>query len=226
MKLQIIEPKKSPFIMFCTPGEMFSGKFLDSFSDLIGYCHKRGLPYLRSRKESSVVYYVRNMCLGGNVLRGKNQKPFNGEVDYTHMMWIDSDTVFNTAHFQALLNHDKDIVSGVYKMKDNIHYATVKNWDEGYFKVHGSFPFLTDGDLINHRGLMEVSYTGFGFILIKRGVFESLEYPWFRPLFVEIGDCMDFTSEDVAFCKLVREKGYKIYVDPQIRVGHEKNIVL
>jgi GT2 family glycosyltransferase len=36
---------------------------------------------------------------------------------------------------------------------------------------------------------------------------------------------VDFTTEDVAFCLRAREKGYTVYVDPQVRVGHEKKIV-
>jgi hypothetical protein len=30
--------------------------------------------------------------------------------------------------------------------------------------------------------LIEVAYTGIGFMLIKKGVFERLEYPWFKPI--------------------------------------------
>jgi hypothetical protein len=48
----------------------------------------------------------------------------------------------------------------------------------------------------------------------------------FRPIEKKIGDMVDFTMEDVAFCLQAREKGIKILVDPEVRVGHEKNVVL
>ncbi len=34
------------------------------------------------------------------------------------------------------------------------------------------------------------------------------------------------TMEDVSFCLRAKENGFKIHIDPAIRVGHEKKIVL
>lgn len=213
-------------IIFCLTGNTFSGNFLDSFIELTSYCFKKNISFLISRRESPVVYYVRNMCLGGDSLRGINQKPFNGEIDYTHLMWIDNDIIFSSQQFQRLLDHDKDIVSGIYMMSDKKHFATVEKWDEEYFKKYGSFEFLSEDSVKNKNNLIDVSYTGLGFMLVKKGVFESLEYPWFQPIFHNIGTARDFSSEDVSFCKLIREKGFNIYVDTKIRVGHEKKVIL
>ncbi len=225
LKLNIVQPKPIK-IIFCLPASSFTGKFFDGFVDLLRYCFEAGIEVGISRHFSPVIYYARNLCLGGDVLRGEDQKPFNGQINYTHMMWIDSDIVFTPQHFQTLLNHDKDIMSGIYMMSDSKHFATVKAWDEGYFAKNGTFKFMDTDELNDHKGLIEVDYTGFGFMLVKRGVFESLKYPWFRPIFYKMGNCQDFCSEDVGFCRLIAEKGYKIYIDPQVRVGHEKNIVL
>lgn len=182
------------------------------------------------------------MCLGADLMRGENQKPFDGKIDYTHIMWIDSDIVFSHAHFQVLLNHDKDIVSGLYMMENGRNeypvlkacgtlkdfgqqFATVKDWDEEYFKKNGSFKFLTAEDIKEQKDLIEVSYTGFGFMLIKKGVFESMTYPWFKPIEKRIGDMVDYTMEDVAFCLRAKENGFQIFIDPTVRVGHEKKVV-
>jgi len=213
-------------VIFCLTGTTFSGKFLDCFSEILVYCIQSNIQFAISRKESPVVYFVRNMCLGGDVLKGENQKPFDGKIDYTHLMWIDNDIIFTPQQFQKLLDYDRDIVSGVYLMSDMTHYATVENWDEEVFKKHGSFKFLKPSDLENKKDLLEVAYTGFGFMLIKKGVFESLTYPWFRPVFHSIGTAKDFSSEDASFCKMIIEKGFKIYIDPQLRVGHEKKMVI
>jgi hypothetical protein len=101
----------------------------------------------------------------------------------------------------------------------------IGEWDENHFKQHGCFKFLGPDDVPDKPGLMEVAYTGFGFILIKKGVFESMKYPWFRPIFKQIGPAVDFTMEDVGFCLQAKESGLKIFVDPQIKVGHEKEVV-
>jgi len=170
------------------------------------------------------------MCLGGNNVAGIDQLPFQGQVDYDYIMWIDSDVVFTPEHLFKLIDVDKDIVSGVYMMQDNIHFATVEHWDNEFFKANGYFPFLTPEILSTKKEPFIVDYTGFGWILMKKGVFESLEYPWFQPIWkeYEIGDKVirDFTMEDVAFCHLIKEKGYDVYIEPTVRVGHEKMMVL
>jgi hypothetical protein len=67
-------------------------------------------------------------------------------------------------------------------------------------------------------------------MLMKKGVFESLEYPWFQPTWKEYEyngkHIREFTMEDVAFCDLIQRKGYQIFIDPEIVVGHEKMMVL
>jgi len=221
-------PKKNETkIIFCLPGPTngFSENFLQGWTKLIVTCLENNIKFTISNQQSSVVYYVRNLCLGGDVLRGINQKPFDGKIDYTHMMWIDSDIVFNPEQFIKLLNYDKDVVSGIYKMAGGKQFATVEKMDEEFFKKNGTFKFWTDEDIKDKKGLIEVDYTGLGWILIKKGVFEQLEYPWFRPLWKEFGNIKDFTSEDSALCMMLKEKGIKIYVDPEIRVGHEKTCI-
>jgi hypothetical protein len=42
----------------------------------------------------------------------------------------------------------------------------------------------------------------------------------------QIGDMVDFTMEDVAFCLRIQEKGIHVLIGPQVRVGHEKRVVI
>jgi GT2 family glycosyltransferase len=170
------------------------------------------------------------MCLGGDSIQGIDQKPFQGKVNYDYIMWIDSDMVFTPDQFFKLLDHDKDIVSGIYKMQNNFHYATVENWDHDYFVKNGTYEFLNEDTVKQKKDLFPVAYTGFGWMLIKNGVFESLEYPWFQPTWKEYElngkTIKEFTMEDVAFCDMIKDKGFKIWVDPKMIIGHEKMMVL
>jgi GT2 family glycosyltransferase len=75
------------------------------------------------------------------------------------------------------------------------------------------------------NGLTEVGFNGFGFMLIKRGVFEAVEYPWFEPHFTTYDNVRDFSGEDTGFCIKARRKGFKILVDIAVKVGHEKRFV-
>ena len=136
-------------------------------------------------------------------------------------------------HFIKLLEAKKDIISGLYLMDGGTRYATVQKWDKDFYKKNGYFEFLNKESVDKFRTenpnkLMEVEYTGFGWILIKRGVFEKLDYPWFRPIWEDFGKTengvpiKEFTSEDVGWCQSVIKKGFKIYINPEIQVGHEK----
>jgi hypothetical protein len=218
-------------VIFALPGREFSGRFLQCWTELVYACLQNGIQPVMSQHYSPLLYYVRNMCLGGDNLRGIDQKPFGGQLDYDYIMWIDSDVVFTPDHFFKLLQDDKDITSGLYMMADNTHYATVEDWDDEFFLKHGHFQFLNREMVQAKQGkLFTADYTGFGWVLIKKGVFESLQYPWFQPVWTEYNIngkiVRDFTMEDVAFCKMIKEKGYDVWIDPSVIVGHEKMVVL
>ena len=61
---------------------------------------------------------------------------------------------------------------------------------------------------------ISVDYSGMGWMLVKKGVIESIEYPWFAPVWQDFGNGIKgFTSADVAFCRRIKEQGYDIIVD-------------
>lgn len=161
-------------------------------------------------------------------MRGKNQKPFDGKLEYDYILWIDSDSTFNPKQLEQSIKHDEDIVGGLQAFEGGQGF-TCGNLNEEYFKKHGTMPFHTqdtlDREKKNKKGLIEVDYIGFGFLLIKKGVYEKLEYPWHRAEWFRYGDIQDFLMEDVGFCINAREKGFKIFVDPLVRVGHEKKMI-
>jgi hypothetical protein len=262
-------PLKRPLtIVFCLPGTTFSHHFLKSWSELLLYCITHKIRPIISSHQSSNVHFVRNMCLGADVLRGKDQHPFDGKLDYDFMMWIDSDQVFSVNSFISLLKHDKEVVSGLYLMKNGQQYTAVRNWDEANFLNKGSFEFLNrktlmqwldenaDGEIEEKKDktgnpykdyskckipLMPVSYTGLGWTLVKKGVFEKLSYPWFygtkitmnKKVSIGEGDdvtenreIVDYTSEDVTFFLNLKKINITPYVEVSSIVGHEKPIVL
>ena len=213
-------------LIICLPGNNFSGNWLDSFLAFYNWCIKNKITVMISRRESCNIYYVRNMCLGGDSTKGESQKPFQGSIDYDYMLWVDSDNVFTTNDFIKLYQLKKEIASGLYLTQNGKNFATVKDWDEEFYKKHGAFEFLTPENIKNNKEPFVVDYTGFGFILIKRGVFEKLQYPWFRPIWKKFGNINEFTMEDVSFCHLVRELGMKVWVHPEVIVKHEKKFLI
>jgi hypothetical protein len=211
-------------LIFCMPGRSYSREFLLAWSDLLMQASSRGHQIMISQQYSSVVHFARAKCLGGDVLKGPDQKPFQGQVDYDAMMWIDSDIVFKPEDFFNLLESPHDVTAGLYMMEDLQHFAAVQDWNEDFFKKTGTFKFMRPDD-INSRYL-PVAYAGMGWMLIRKGVVESLKYPWFWSDLQTVGPLVDMNSEDVAFCKAIQAAGHTVYVDTKIRVGHQKLMII
>jgi hypothetical protein len=213
-------------IIFCIPGNHFTDLWVHSWNDTLAVLSRAKHTWAYSMDYDPVVYYARNKVLGGNNTSGRHQKPFQGTAEYDAIVWIDSDMVWKGQDVINLINSDKFITSGCYLMRDNTHYPIVETLDFAKLAVSGTFDFVSREKLMLKTQPFKANYVGFGFLAIKYGVFESMEYPWFRPHWVDHDNINDFTAEDVGFCWSAHDYGYDIWVDPAIKVGHEKLIVL
>jgi hypothetical protein len=213
-------------IVFCLPGKDYSREFMLSWSDLIMQAGAKGHQIMISQQYSSVVHFARSKCLGGNALKGPDQKPFQGEVDYDVIMWIDSDMVFKPEDFFKLLESPHDVTAGLYMMENLQEFAVVKEWNEDFFLKNGSFKFLRPDDIVGAPQYMPVAYAGMGWMMIRKGAIEDLKYPWFWSPIQKIGEAVDMNSEDVAFCRSLNEAGHQIHIDTTIRVGHQKSMII
>lgn len=227
-------PKK---IIFCLPGSSFSKEFVQCWSNLLVGLSRLGYQVQASFAYDPNVFYARSRCLCLHTKRGVKQKPFNGENDYDYLFWIDSDVLFSTEDVVRLINHDVDIVSGAYIMHDNQHYPIVQTLDHKFFLEHGHYKFLdraTLEALQKKQELVPVGYIGFGFMCVKKGVFESMDYPYFAPRKITFDtedlppekQVVEWASEDVSWCLTARDLGYKVLLDPNVTVSHQKIIPL
>lgn len=208
-------------IMICCPGTSFSMNYIKNITNLLQHFEERGIKYKFCTTFSRNIYETRNKCLLGNPSNGKDQLPFGGE-DYTHILWIDDDITFNNKDFDLLYDSGKDVISGFYIMADGEQYAAVKIWDEEFFSENGYFQFMRPDDIKDGKYPTRVQYIGFGFLLIKKGVFEQLEYPWFEPTYLQIREAEDFCMEDVTFCLKCKKKDIPVFAHPKVIVGHNK----
>lgn len=153
---------------------------------------------------------------------------FLGSTDSTHLMFIDADIGFEPWHILAMLNHDKDVIGGLYPMKT----LPVK-W------VVNGFPGAEEGP----DGLQEVSKAGTGFLLMKRHVFDKMvNHPAVKPFNNDIGLDPVFNkhmktyfdtavrenryySEDWTFCENWRDLGGRIWVDKRVLLRHTGTFV-
>lgn len=197
-------------ILFCTP----------CYGGLVTAAHFRSCLELRGELGRAGIGH--DWLIGVNeslVTRARNEMTatFLG-TEYSHMMWLDADIEFSAGDVAKLWNLDVDIAVGVYAMKkrDEQWYAA---WRDGALVR----------DLDRFDGPIEVDYAGTGFMLIRRDVVEALaggsesyEGPHGRvPALYMTPVWRDgFESEDYHFCRRAREAGFRIVMDPSVRLGH------
>lgn len=142
----------------------------------------------------------------------------------THVMFVDSDIMFEPADVLALVQEDVEVIGGGYPKK-NLPIDYVIN------------PSV---DGFQDEGKIEVMRLGTGFLLIKRHVFSRiaeasphLKYvddcgldPSLNPYLYAYFDCglapghNVYMSEDWMFCNRWRDLGGKVYLSKRFALGH------
>lgn len=232
-------PIQSKRLIFCFPGKSFSSAFLTAWSNILLKLTSRGHQVMMANRDESP-WFVRNLCLGGNVLRGKHQKPYDGNLEYDYLFYVNHDIVFTEENVMQMLEHMKDEtkqVVGAMVPLSTMEYDLIDkgHWDFKEFIQNGSFRSFTRRDLILKKNeLFEVDHVSSGFVCIRKGVLEQLEYPWFKPLYFEFTvdvedasgnitkrEIRDYCSDDIAFSRSLAEKQIQMWVDPMLTVGRE-----
>ena len=185
----IIHSMRGKAIVFCLPGRGVSYQFLKSFVQLCFDMVQNQMSIQISQDYSSMVNFARCKCLGANVLRGPDQIPWDGKLKYDYQLWIDSDIVFNSEKFWQLCDlalpanavnedgsvneeNDRAIAAGWYSTEDG-KTTSVAHWlDEDDFRNNGGVMNHEMVESISKRNKpFTVDYTGFGWVMIKHGVF-------------------------------------------------------
>lgn len=135
------------------------------------------------------------------------------ESDHTHLLFVDDDTVIPERTIVDLLSADADLASGItpFQHEDgenglvgNVHdgESWVRLWPDGVFPA---------------------VQCGTSCLLIRRKVFEEMEFPWFCYAQTEQGRMM---TEDVWFARHAKDAGYRIKGVGSVRCGHLKKVNL
>lgn len=191
-------------INVCLPtGDEVKSDFLMSLSRLLMRGTKAGTEFQLTNIKTS------------NVAQSREKTAMAAlESDCTHLLWLDSDMVFPDWTLERLLMHDVDIVAGNYAMRGFLQptpTAVVDLQPDGRCRR----TYAAQGDQ-----LIEVEGLGLGLMLMKRGVLERLQQPWFPIEWNAAGKFHD--GEDLGFCAKARRAGFRIFVDPVVsrRLGH------
>lgn len=209
-------------VLIATPGRMMEAEYVKSLVATLTHLNRVGVSYIYLNEYSSQVNAAREATImGSRFLAAFETEPLNGQVTYDKIIWIDSDISWNVEDFMKLYESRYDVVSGIYFNEEGVPLFTFKE-DDIYF----------DHDQLKHKQYpFEVFGVGFGFVAMKSGVFEKCKRPWFETEFQRItndeGREMYIPwGEDFSWCIKAQNAGFKIMLDPSIRVGHHKKIRL
>lgn len=172
-----------------------------------------------TQRHTGPIHFVRNYRPHHNARNQAVKLFMQGGQDWLFM--VDNDTVPPDGVFELLRHLEgKDVVAVPYP----------------FYTIRGGKLTVTDclflpgsvDDIdmptgkVAGAGFTEVGAAGAGCLLVRRRVFETLEYPWFRLA----GDETD-PAEDIDFCIRARKAGFKIWTTADYgRAEHFKTIPL
>lgn len=124
--------------------------------------------------------------------------------DYTHVLWLDADMVFQETLLDDLMFSGKDFVTGICHSRRRPFVSCV-------------FKSLVTCERFEEypKDVFQIAGCGFACVLMKTDVLRDVQTS-FRTCFLPDRSL----GEDLAFCDRATFCGYKLYADPTVRVGH------
>ena len=219
--------------------------YTQALLELQQFCLKNKIKITFSLVKSSLVTQGRNLCVAGFL-----------ESNFSHMLFIDSDIYFNSDSILEMIKKDKDIISIPYPLKTIMWEKTIEKIKEGSIKniqqlksSFNTYPMKVknDKDIRVDNGVIEVTHSPTGCMLIKRSVFDKMikaypeknivqktvingkyiDRPNMWNFFDTLHDPVEktFLGEDLSFCKLWTDLGGKCYAfidHPIVHIGEHQ----
>ena len=219
--------------------------YTQALLELQQLCHAKKIKITFSLIKSSLVTQGRNLCVAGFL-----------ESNFTHMLFIDSDIYFNAESIIKMIERDKDVLSIPYPLKTMMWDKALERIKKGSIstindlkKSLNTYPMKVenDNDISVDKGIMEVTHSPTGCMLIKRSVFDKLikaypdkgivqktvingqyvDKPNMWNFFDTIHDPRTkiYLGEDFSFCKLWKDIGGKCHAyinDTIVHIGEHQ----
>lgn len=170
----------------------------DFMRSLINLCielNKQKISYQVEVLSGTLVYIARNRLASKAVCDG-----------FTHVLWLDSDMVFNEQILDDLMFCGKDMVCGAFVSRRPPYgacaYKSIRKNEIEKIKEFGTEPFRVDG-------------CGFACVLTTTELIQAVQLKFGAPF-----NPTDYYGEDLAFCWRVNQLGREIWCEPTARCGH------
>lgn len=126
----------------------------------------------------------------------------------SHILFIDSDVLPRRNTLEALLKHDKDIITGVVPILQKRQLLWNVSKEETWTPLE--LNELPDNPF-------KVALCGFGIVLVKYEVFDKLEWPYWKD---EFAPGRRTLGQDMYFCNKAVAAGFDIWCDPKVKCDH------
>lgn len=210
-------------VVIATPGKLMHSEYVKSLVETIEFFAMQKLTVGFLSKQSSFVATARELTATNTSVHNYDTHQIgSGEFTYDKIFWIDSDIEWKVSDFWKLYKSDLPIVSGLYTL-DPAGTVAVHIPNQ-----HGAPTRVNKVEFIMHHDPVEVGGVGFGFLCVEWGVFETIPRPWFligRVQWSPESEMRVNVGEDYSWCGRAQQAGYKIYVDPTVKLKHHKETV-
>lgn len=173
--------------------------FIKCLYKLTDRLKKDRIDYTLCMESGTLVYLARDRICQKAIKEG-----------FTHILWIDSDMVFEPEDFYKLRDSGKPFISGICVGRRKPHRSCL-------FKKLSPAERFTEYP----SGVFEVAACGFAFLLIEVGIVERVT-KFFQTGFLPL----PAYGEDLAFCFRAKELDHKMYAHGDVRIGHIGHIAV
>jgi glycosyltransferase involved in cell wall biosynthesis len=131
---------------------------------------------------------------------------------FDYVLMVDSDMIIPNNALEAMFDPPADIVLGLCPRR-NTNIKRCEVYKTGTFSYTDYYTY----DTLPSEDRFEIKGGGLACGLVSVDVFKALPKPWFKWITYDDGSQL---SEDLYFCSLAADHGFKIYADQRVRCGH------
>lgn len=176
-------------------------EFMRSLTALLMKLKDEGIDFELHIESGTLVYLARDRIAHKAI----NEK-------FTHVLWLDSDMVFNADILEDLMFSGKSFVSGIYHARRKGYASCIfKRIDLNGVERFEEYP----GELFR------IAACGFGCVLVSTEILSQV--------CLHFGTCfmpLPSLGEDIAFCKRATDLGFKLWCEPTVVCGHIGHIAI
>ena len=190
---------KKPFrLLIAVPCmDYIHADFVKSLMNLTGHLQREGIRFHVEIMAGTLVYFARNSL----ACKAINE-------DFTHILFLDSDMVFDEEIVETLTFCGKDFVCGAFQSRRPPYGSCVFSQLKPLTKVteYGKEPFRVKG-------------CGMACTMISAEILKDVQAKYGTCFSPETIDGIKF-GEDLAFCWRANNTGAEIWCEPTARCGH------